>query len=125
VYLALKHLHLAFVGLSLIFFVLRGIWLFMGSNMLAKKWAKILPHILSTLLLISGIVLAVHLNMSPGNQPWLMAKIIALFAYIGLGVASFKVANAGLCKALWFSALVVFAYMVSVAITKNPLGFFS
>jgi uncharacterized membrane protein SirB2 len=125
VYLALKHLHLAFVGLSLIFFVLRGIWLFMGSNMLAKKWAKILPHILSTLLLISGIVLAVHLNMSPGNQPWLMAKIIALFVYIGLGVASFKVANAGLRKALWFSALVVFAYMVSVAITKNPLGFFS
>lgn len=123
-YLALKHLHLTFVALSLILFVMRGIWLFMNSNMLAKKWAKILPHIISTLLIASGIALAVHLNMSPGSQPWLMAKIIALFAYIGLGVASFKVANAGLSKALWLLALVVFAYMVSVALTKNPTGFF-
>lgn len=122
-YLALKHLHLTFVALSILFFVLRGIWLFMNSNMLGKKWLKILPHIISTLLLVSGIVLAVHLGMSPGNQPWLLAKIIALVAYIGLGVAAFKVAKPGLQKVFWFAALVVFGYMISVALTKNPLGF--
>ncbi|WP_039913403.1 SirB2 family protein [Cellvibrio mixtus] len=123
-YLALKHLHLTFVALSLILFVLRGIWLFMNSGMLGKKWVKILPHIISSLLLISGIVLAVNLNMSPGNQPWLLAKIIALVAYIGLGVAAFKAANPITSKAFWLIALLVFAYMVSVAVTKNPLGFF-
>ena len=123
-YLALKHLHLTFVALSLILFVLRGIWLFMNSGMLGKKWVKILPHIISSLLLISGIVLAVHLNMSPGNQPWLLAKIIALVAYIGLGVAAFKAANPITSKAFWLIALLVFAYMVSVAVAKNPLGFF-
>ncbi len=122
-YLALKHLHLTFVTLSLLFFVLRGIWLFINSSLLTKKWAKILPHIISTLLLLSGIVLAVHMGLSPGSQPWLMAKIIALIIYIGLGVATFKVANRNLSKALWVSALIVFAYIVSVAITKNPLGF--
>ncbi|QEY15725.1 regulator SirB [Cellvibrio sp. KY-GH-1] len=122
-YLALKHLHLTFVTLSLIFFVLRGIWLFLNSSLLAKKWAKILPHVISTLLLLSGVVLAVHLGLSPGSQPWLLAKIIALVVYIGLGVATFKVSNSNLSKTLWVSALVVFAYMVSVAITKNPLGF--
>lgn len=122
-YLALKHLHLTFVTLSLIFFVLRGIWLFLNSSLLAKKWAKILPHVISTLLLLSGVVLAVHLGLSPGSQPWLLAKIIALIVYIGLGVATFKVSNSNLSKTLWVSALVVFAYMVSVAITKNPLGF--
>lgn len=122
-YLALKHLHLTFVALSLIFFVLRGIWLFLNSSLLAKKWAKILPHVISTLLLLSGVVLAVHLGLSPGSQPWLLAKIIALVVYIGLGVATFKVSNSNLSKTLWVSALVVFAYMVSVAITKNPLGF--
>lgn len=122
-YLALKHLHLTFVTLSLTFFVLRGIWLFLNSSLLAKKWAKILPHVISTLLLLSGVVLAVHLGLSPGSQPWLLAKIIALVVYIGLGVATFKVSNSNLSKTLWVSALVVFAYMVSVAITKNPLGF--
>lgn len=124
-YLALKHLHLTFVVLSLLAFFVRGIWLFMNSSMLSKKWVKILPHIVSTILLVSGIVLAVHLSMSPGSQPWLMAKIIGLIAYIGLGVAAFKVPNPNVRKALWVSALIVFAYIVSVAISKNPLGFFS
>ncbi len=123
-YLALKHLHLTFVTLSLLFFVLRGIWLFINSSLLAKKWAKVLPHLISALLLLSGIVLAVHIGLSPGSQPWLMAKIIALVVYIGLGIATFKVSNRNLSKALWVIALIVFAYMIIVAITKNPLGFF-
>lgn len=123
-YLALKHLHLTIVALSLFFFVLRGLWLFMNSSLLTRKWAKVLPHVISTLLLISGIVLAVHLGMSPGSQPWLMAKITALVVYIGLGVATFKVSNPAVSKGLWVSALLVFAYMISVAITKDPVGFF-
>ncbi|WP_331352652.1 SirB2 family protein [Cellvibrio sp. UBA7671] len=124
-YLALKHLHLTFVVLSLLAFFVRGIWLFMNSSMLSRKWVKILPHIISTILLVSGIVLAVHLSMSPGSQTWLMAKIIGLVAYIGLGIAAFKVPNPNARKLLWVSALIVFAYIVSVAISRNPLGFFS
>ena len=123
-YLALKHLHLTFVALSLLAFVIRGIWLFMGSSMLTKKWVKILPHIISTVLLVSGIAVAVHLGMSPGSQPWLMAKIIGLIVYIGLGVAAFKAANPTTRKLCWVIALVVFAYIVSVAVTKSPAGFF-
>lgn len=122
-YLALKHTHLVFVALSLLFFILRGLWLFTSSPLLTKKWAKILPHIISTLLLASGIVLALHLGISPGSQPWLLAKIIALVVYIGLGVATFKVANRGLSTGLWLAALVTFAYMIIVAISKDPLGF--
>ena len=123
-YLALKHLHLTFVALSLLAFFVRGIWLFMNSSMLSKKWVKILPHIISTILLVSGIALAVHLSLSPGSQPWLLAKIIGLIVYIGLGVAAFKVPNPNARKLLWVSALIVFAYIVCVAISKNPLGFF-
>lgn len=122
-YLALKHIHLVFVALSLLFFILRGLWLFTSSPLLAKKWAKILPHAINTFLLASGIVLALHLGVSPGSQPWLLAKIIALVVYIGLGVATFKVANRGLSTAFWLAALVTFAYMVIVAVSKNPLGF--
>ncbi|MDO8342136.1 MAG: SirB2 family protein [Cellvibrio sp.] len=124
-YLALKHIHLTFVVLSLLAFFVRGIWLFMNSNMLSKKWVKILPHIISTILLVSGLVLAIHLSMSPGSQPWLMAKIVGLVVYIGLGVAAFKAPNPTARKLLWITALIVFAYIVSVAITRNPLGFFS
>ena len=65
----------------------------MNSSVLGKRWVKVLPHVISTILLVSGIALAVHLSMSPGNQPWLMAKIIGLIVYVGLGVAAFKVPN--------------------------------
>lgn len=122
-YLALKHLHLTFVVLSLLLFFIRGIWLFTKSGMLTRKWVKVLPHIISTFLLVSGIVLAVHLSMSPGSQPWLMTKIVALIAYIALAVAAFKTPNPVTSKILWISALIVFAYIVNVAITKSPLGF--
>jgi uncharacterized membrane protein SirB2 len=125
VYLALKHFHLTFVALSFVAFFVRGIWLFLNSSMLAKKWVRILPHIISTLLLVSGIALAVNLSMSPNSQPWLMAKIAGLIVYIGLGVAAFKVPNPSARKLLWLSALLVFAYIISAAITKDPLGFFS
>jgi uncharacterized membrane protein SirB2 len=123
-YLLLKHLHLTFVGLALIAFVARGIWMFMNSAMLDKKWVKILPHIINTLMLLSGIGLAVFLHLSPGNQPWLLVKIIALVIYIIIGVAAFKVPNALARKILWIDALIVFAFIVSVAITKDPMGFF-
>ena len=123
--LAIKHIHLTFAALSLLAFFVRGIWLFMNSSMLSKKWVKILPHIISTLLLASGIILAVQMHMSPGSQPWLMAKIIGLVLYIALGVAAFKLPNPTARKLLWISALFVFAYIVSVAVTKSPLGFFS
>jgi uncharacterized membrane protein SirB2 len=123
VYLALKHIHLSFVALSLLAFLVRGIWLFMNSAMLSKKWVRILPHIINTILLVSGIVLAVYLSMSPGSQPWLMAKIVGLIAYVGLGVAAFKVANPYARKLLWLGALVAFAYIISVAIGKSASGF--
>jgi len=124
VYLALKHIHLTFVVLSLLAFFVRGIWLFMNSSMLGKKWVKILPHFINTVLIVSGLVIAVHLGMKPGGHPWLMAKIIGLGFYIALGVAAFKVPNPAASKLLWVSALIVFAYIVSVAISKNPLVFF-
>ena len=123
-YLTLKHLHLIFVALSLLAFLVRGISLFMNSAVLGKTWVKILPQVINTILLVSGIVLAMHLHMSPGNQPWLMAKIIGLVVYIGLGIVAFRVANSSARKLLWLSALIAFAYIVSVAIRKSPMGFF-
>jgi uncharacterized membrane protein SirB2 len=111
--------------LSLLVFVLRGVWLFINSSMLDKKLFKIAPHIINTIMLLSGIVLAVHLGMKPGEHAWLMAKIIGLIVFIILGVGAFKVRHPLAQKILWVDALVVFAYIVSVALTKNPMGFLS
>ncbi|OZY84865.1 regulator SirB [Cellvibrio mixtus] len=122
-YIALKHLHLTFVALALLIFFIRGVLLFIHSPLLNKKLLKIAPHIINTIMLVSGILLAVSLGMKPGEHPWLMAKLIGLVVFIILGVGAFKVRNVLLQKILWVDALVVFAYIVSVAITKSPMGF--
>lgn len=122
-YLALKHTHLLFVFLTLALFVLRGIWLFTQSPLLQKKLAKILPHVFSLFLLVSGVGVSVLLGFTPGNQPWILAKLIALIVFIALGIVTFKASNISIGKASWVLALGVYAYIISVAITKSPLGF--
>jgi|TARA_B110000116_G_C16731220_1_gene533811 uncharacterized membrane protein SirB2 len=112
----MKHLHLTFVALSLIGFCLRGFWMLNNSAKLQQKWVRITPHIIDTGLLASAIVMLISYPLLPWQHPWLIAKIIALVAYIGLGTIAFKRHN---LTALIF-ALVTFIYISSVAITKSP-----
>ena len=111
--------------LTFLSFFIRGIWMWRQSPLLHKRIVKILPHIIDTVLLVSAIALAVVLSFSPMSQPWLMAKIIALVVYIGLGVVAFKHTKPVVRKTSWIAALVVFLYILSVALSKNPLGFFA
>lgn len=122
-YTALKHLHLTFVVIALLLFIIRGILLFLHSPALNQKLFKIAPHIINTIMLASGIVLAIHMGMKPGEQTWLMAKIIGLIVFIILGVGAFKVRQPLVQKILWLDAVAVFIYILSVATTKNPWGF--
>ena len=70
-------------------------------------------------LLLFGVLLAVTLQMSPSQQPWLMAKLIALVIYIGLGVMALKRPARGQKLVAGVAALAVFGYMVGAAITKS------
>lgn len=121
----LKLLHISCAALSITGFFIRGIWMIQQSPQLSQRWVKIAPHIIDTILLASAIALALHWQLSPLQQPWLMAKIIALIAYIGLGTLALKRAKTRQLQiSCWLLALLCFGYIVSVAITKSPMGFF-
>lgn len=114
-----KHLHMTLALVSLLLFIYRWSLALAGSDRLQQKWLKILPHINDTFLLLFGVLLAVALQLSPGQQPWLMAKLIALVLYIGLGVMALKCPARGQKLAAGVAALAVFGYMVGAAITKS------
>ena len=122
-YFFIKNLHIASVALSGCLFLLRGIWMLRESTMLQQRWVKIIPHIVDTLLLTSAIIIVIMSGQYPFAQDWLTAKLLALFAYIGLGIIAFR----GKAKAvrMWafIAALAVFIYIGSVAITKQVLVF--
>ena len=125
-YALIKHLHLVTVVITLALFLLRGVWMMMDSPRLQARWARIVPHINDTLLLASGIALAVLMQQYPLVHGWLTAKLFALIAYIVLGTLALK---RGKTKAqrvtAWIAALLVFGYMLAVARAHDPFPFLS
>lgn len=86
-YMGFKHAHMALAFLSLILFVGKTGWLFTGKPFGAARIPLlVLPHLIYTGLLFCGIALAVFAKMSPLANGWLLAKIVCLIAYIGVGV---------------------------------------
>jgi len=123
-YSILKHLHLSCVTLSLVFFGLRFYWRKQDADKLQKKWVKILPHLIDTVLLVSAISMVWIASINPLEQHWLAAKILALFAYIVAGTFAIKRArSAGGQNLSFILALLCFAYIIAVAISKQVLPF--
>lgn len=121
-YLFVKHLHITFAVISGSFFLLRGLWMLLDSSMLQRRWVKVVPHVVDTLLLATALVMVFWSGQYPFVQAWLTAKVIALIVYIGLGTMALK---RGRTKALRVSALLaalaVFAYIVAVALTRQVM----
>jgi uncharacterized membrane protein SirB2 len=118
-YPLLKTLHLGAVALSGLGFVLRYALVTPGAA--GSAWVRIAPHIVDTILLTSAIALAWLLRANPLAQTWLAAKIIALPVYISLGAIALRQGRTPRRRAIAFTAaLICYAYIVSVALTRNP-----
>jgi uncharacterized membrane protein SirB2 len=123
-YSLIKQLHLATIAVSLALFVLRGAWMMASSPRLQARWVRIVPHVNDTLLLASGISLAVLIEQYPLVHGWLTAKLVALLLYIGLGTVALKRGKTRSQRiAAWLAALLVFGYMLAVARTHDALPF--
>jgi len=117
-YALAKQVHLATVALSWLFFVMRGLWMIADSPRLAARWVRVAPHVNDTVLLLAAIYLATFY----GLQPWIVAKIVALVAYVLIGTVALRRGRTKPARiAAWIAAQAVFVYIVAVAVTKQPL----
>jgi uncharacterized membrane protein SirB2 len=120
-YTTIKHVHLAAVAASFALFFLRGLWMMLDSAQLSRRWVKIVPHVNDTVLLAAGVWLAFELSQAPGASAWLTAKLVALPVYVGLGMLALRPGRSKRLRiGAWLAALVVFGYIVGVALTRNP-----
>lgn len=122
-YALIKTVHITTVTLSGLGFAARFAGSLVGAGWVRSRLARTVPHINDTLLLVSAITLAVLLQANPLVHTWLMAKIIALLVYIGLGMVALNPRRSGvvgLCSGV--AALIVFGYIVSVALSKQISG---
>lgn len=121
IYQALKQVHVTCVVLSGLGFCLRGGWMLREAPALNRRLTRVLPHMLDTLLLGSALSLAYLSGQYPFVQDWLTAKFFGLLAYILFGMLALK---RGKTKPIRAAALVfallAYAYVVSVALSRNP-----
>ena len=128
-YTTLKLIHVSAVTVSFFGFAVRGIGALRDASWVRHPLARTLPHLVDTVLLLSAVGMVYIARLSPWEQPWLRAKIIGLLVYVALGSLALRPTLAGRAFRLrrvsgsaGIGALVVFGYIVSVAVTKNPWG---
>lgn len=119
-YFAIKHLHTTAAALSILFFIVRAYWSVTSSPRLQSRVVRIAPHIIDTALLVFGVMLAVMIGP---EQPWILAKIIALILYIGVGTIAIKRGKTARTRGIAaLIAIAIFAYIVGVAIRHDPMS---
>ncbi|OWQ88829.1 invasion protein [Roseateles aquatilis] len=124
-YFTVKLIHQTAVSLSIAGFFVRGAASLAGARWVRGRAAKTLPHLVDSVLLLSALLLAWMLRLTPDRAPWLLAKLVGLVLYVGLGVIALRPGRPLLMRAAaWIAALAVVGWIVSVAVTKSPLGVF-
>lgn len=117
-----KLVHMACAAISCALFVTRGIWRFTGSPMSDRRWVRVVPHSVDSVLLLSALILASHWLDVPGMHGFIAAKVSLLVAYIALGMTAFRWARETRTRvAAWIGAQAVFLYIVGVAVTKSAV----
>ena len=120
-YSTVRSIHLASVAVSITLFILRGGLQMASVNWRRWHWLRIVPHVNDTMLLSAAIALTIMSSQYPGVQPWLTAKVVALFVYIAAGCLALR---PGLSPARQLGAFAVavlmVTYIVGVALTRSP-----
>ncbi len=123
-YMMAKHLHLTAVALSVLLFILRFILLQASPRVLEQKWAKVLPHVIDTVLLASALWLCSILSQWPFINDWLTFKVIGLVIYILMGMFALKWGRSAPLRWIGFiGALTWIVLIARVAFTKQAIIF--
>ncbi|MGD9870665.1 MAG: SirB2 family protein [Thauera sp.] len=123
-YYAIKNLHITCVVLSAAGFLLRGVWMITGNPLLQHRLTRIVPHLVDTTLLLSAITLTVMIQQYPFVAGWATAKILGLIVYILLGTVALKRGRTREVRiGAFVAALLVYLWIVSVALTKHAAGY--
>jgi uncharacterized membrane protein SirB2 len=124
-YLPIKNVHIAMVLLSGSLFIVRGLLVLNGKTWAMSSPLRYLSYSIDTVLLTAALMLATMLPGAVFANGWLSVKLVLLVIYVVLG--SFALKRGRTLKTRWLffiAAVSVYAFMLSVARTHQPLGWF-
>ena len=117
----IKLIHVSMVTITTSFFIIRFFWMIKYPALLQKTWVKKFPPLIDTILLASGITMAVLSHQYPLQQPWLTAKVTALIAYIVLGMVALKWGSTMRIRIIaGILALASVGFIIASALSRTP-----
>jgi uncharacterized membrane protein SirB2 len=125
-YAQIKWVHVTAVLTSGTLFFIRGLLVNVGVRWPMAAPVRYLTYTVDTILLTAALMLTTIVHQYPFVNAWLTTKVLLLVAYVVLGTFALKRGRTR--KVRWISyvaALVVFAFIISVARAHNPLGIFA
>ncbi|MGF1739057.1 SirB2 family protein [Photobacterium satsumensis] len=121
-YTAVKHLHMLAIILSVTLFILRYCLMMANSTLSEKKFIKITPHVVDTVLLLTGVTLIFITGFVPFTEAggWMTQKISCVLAYIALGYFTLKMGSNKVFKTFaFFGSLGWIMAAAKIAMTKT------
>ncbi|EGT3571671.1 SirB family protein [Citrobacter amalonaticus] len=118
--------HLITIAVSVSLFVLRYGWRECHSARAQARWTRVVPPIVDTVLLLSGVGLIAKTHILPFTEQgtWLTEKLFGVIIYIVLGFIALdnRRARSRQARLIAFPlALVVLYIIIKLATTKIPL----
>lgn len=122
----LLSIHLISIALSVGMLTLRFWWRYTDARLASARWTRIVPPIIDTILLFSGMALIVKTHILPFTEQgtWLTEKLFGVIIYIVLGFIAldYRRARSQQARLIAFPlALVVLYIIIKLATTKIPL----
>ncbi|MDN8598828.1 invasion regulator SirB2 [Citrobacter sp. S2-9] len=118
--------HLISIALSVSLLTLRYWWRYSGNPRVTARWTRIVPPVIDSALLLSGVGLLLKTHILPFTEQgvWLTEKLFGVIIYIVLGFIAldYRQARSQQARVIAFPlALVVLYIIIKLATTKIPL----
>ncbi len=118
----LYYLHVGCVMATSLGFIVRWMLSLKSSSLLQRPLLRLLPHVIDTVLLLSGLGMLWIYGLNPITTPWLLAKLLALLGYILFGYVALKLRFSFVLRLVsGVLALGLLAYIVAVARTAQVI----
>lgn len=125
-YTQIKWVHVTAVMASGTIFFIRGLLLNLGVRWPMAAPVRYLTYTIDSILLTAALMLTTIVHQYPFVNAWLTAKVLLLIVYIVLGTFALKRGRTRTARiACYVAALLVFAFIVTVARAHNPWGVFA
>ncbi len=121
-YELLRAIHLTAIHATILSFLIRAIWRWTKPDLLYRRWVRVVPALIDTVLLFSGLGLILILQQYPFVNSWLTAKLIAVLAYIGFASYALYRGKSRQVQAVALGvAVLLLVYVYLVARSHSPV----